>query len=226
MFPGTFLLPFGIFLAGWSAQRGWHWVVTDIVSDNWFEACMPRIVMRCSTLFRLQGHCMRGCWTDPRIPIDADIRSRYVHFACSVWYVSLTSIHSYRKFNAYISYSPRCCFVLPLSRRLRLPPVRASDVREAGVRKRRHHPRMSSHRPRVSCVRPLTYRSDYTPWDIDILLQHLYSPLLLWKYGQRIRASSRYAQKGQMRTPPSAPGASAPPPAQAVGEKKKAPETK
>lgn len=126
-------------------------------------------------------------------------------------------------YNVHISYSPRCSFIPPLSRGFRLPPVCSGDVRETGVRKRRHHPRMSGHRPRVSCVRPLTYHSDYTLRNhIDVSLKHFYSPVFLWKYGRRIRASSRYAHKGQMRSAPSAPGASVPPPTQAVGKNKQA----
>lgn len=31
LFPGTFLLPFGLFLAGWSAQNRLHWIATDVV---------------------------------------------------------------------------------------------------------------------------------------------------------------------------------------------------
>ncbi len=32
MFPGTFLLPLGLLLAGWAAQQKLPWIATDIVS--------------------------------------------------------------------------------------------------------------------------------------------------------------------------------------------------
>ena len=34
MLPGTFLLPFGLLLTGWSAQHHLHWIATDIVCIN------------------------------------------------------------------------------------------------------------------------------------------------------------------------------------------------
>lgn len=33
MIPGTIVLPFGLLLAGWSAQNHLHWIATDIVSN-------------------------------------------------------------------------------------------------------------------------------------------------------------------------------------------------
>ncbi|PPQ78471.1 hypothetical protein CVT25_011866 [Psilocybe cyanescens] len=33
LFPGTILLPFGLFLTGWSSQQRLHWIATDVVSD-------------------------------------------------------------------------------------------------------------------------------------------------------------------------------------------------
>ncbi|KAF8178937.1 MFS polyamine transporter [Pholiota molesta] len=158
MFPGTFLLPFGIFLAGWSAQRGWHWVVTDIGI-----ACVGAGLI-------------------------------LVFQSTQTYVVDTFTLHAASALAAVSFFRSLAGFGFPLF----APAMYAK----------------------------LGYGKGDTILACLAIGLGCPAPLLLWKYGQRIRASSRYAQKGQMRTPPSAPGAGAPPPAQAVGEKKKALETK
>ena len=34
MFPSTILMPFGLLLAGWAAEKKLHWIVTDIVGTH------------------------------------------------------------------------------------------------------------------------------------------------------------------------------------------------
>jgi len=34
MVPGTILIPIGLFMAGWAAEEHVHWIVTDIVSQQ------------------------------------------------------------------------------------------------------------------------------------------------------------------------------------------------
>lgn len=43
MIPGTIVTPFGLLLAGWSAQNHLHWIATDIVSN--LRPCISKSVL-------------------------------------------------------------------------------------------------------------------------------------------------------------------------------------
>ena len=92
-----------------------------------------------------------------------------------------------------IRYPRSCCSIVPsVSGWLWISVVRSGNVRKAGLRKRRYNSCLCSDRLRLPCVRPSIYR-----YQEGADRRRLFSPVLLWKYGKRIRMSSKYAYQGQ-----------------------------
>lgn len=54
MIPSAICMPLGLFLSGWAAQGGAHWIITDLVRD--FPTDIPTIAL----LTVIQGICFVG----------------------------------------------------------------------------------------------------------------------------------------------------------------------
>ena len=78
MVPGTILLPAGLIVTGWAAQKGVHWIVVDIVSAvSPHHSLADLISCPSGPLPRRRGH-------DPQLPVHPDVCHRCVHAACGV----------------------------------------------------------------------------------------------------------------------------------------------
>ena len=134
MVPGSFLLPAGLFITGWTARADVHWIAPDIgialvgAGTILNFQCIQTYVIDTFTL-----HAASGTSRDSASPLRLP--------ACCV--SRLTRVCSARRGD-----------VPALARGLRLPALRARDVQRAGVRQRRHDPRVLRDRRRHPFVRP------------------------------------------------------------------------
>lgn len=69
--PGTFLLPIGLFLAGWGAQERLFWLVPDIVSCS--SIVGPFTLQNNYRVSATLGLCVHRCRNYPYFPRNADI---------------------------------------------------------------------------------------------------------------------------------------------------------
>ena len=193
MVPGTIILPIGLFLSGWASQAKVHWIATDIVS---LFGLNPRVAFDSDRPFHFTGHRVSWRGDDPRVSSHADICCGCVHAARCIRYVP--RVHPFLRLNAngtfeISSFGSGIMFALP--RWVRLPAFRHPHVQQAWLREGRHYPRMrvySAWMPRVRFALPLRREpADFTP-----------RPFLFWKYGRRIRMSSKYAHKSPQQHHP------------------------
>ena len=78
MVPGTILLPAGLIVTGWAAQKGVHWIVVDIVSAvSPHHSLADLIFCPSGPLPRRRGH-------DPQLPVHPDVCHRRVYAARGV----------------------------------------------------------------------------------------------------------------------------------------------
>ncbi|KAF9472907.1 MFS polyamine transporter [Pholiota conissans] len=146
MFPGTILLPFGLFLAGWSAQQKLHWILTDIGIAS----------------------------------VGAGLI--LVFQATQTYVVDAFTLHAASALAAVSFLRSLAGFGFPLF----APAMYAK----------------------------LGYGKGDTILACLAIGLGCPAPILLWKYGRRIRASSKYAHKGQMHHQPVSSA-----PSQPAGEK-------
>jgi len=90
MVPATILMPIGMLIAGWGAEKHVHWIVPDIVSD-------PRLETEKNTLHDNHiraGHCNGRSGYDIEFRVDPDIYSRCIHDIRRIWWVHLLPVIS------------------------------------------------------------------------------------------------------------------------------------
>lgn len=74
MVPGALVLPIGLLLSGWAAEKRLHWIVTDIVGFSMGSL---------SSINQFPpGYDFGRGWNDFVLSIDAGVRGRYIHFVC------------------------------------------------------------------------------------------------------------------------------------------------
>ena len=81
--PGSVILPFGLLLSGWAAQKGLHWIATDIVSI--FSSFRSSSLDMCYV-----GNGLRWWWNDSVLPRNPDLCCRRLHVACGFWYMPMS----------------------------------------------------------------------------------------------------------------------------------------
>lgn len=82
MIPGTTILPIGLFLFGWTAQKHVFWLVPDIVS---FIPAIIMIICCGLTITTTPGNRPRRCRSHPLLPSNPNIRHRCIPSPRRIW---------------------------------------------------------------------------------------------------------------------------------------------
>ena len=176
MVPGTILLPIGLLWTGWSAREGVHWIVPDI------------------GIFVVGAGMILNFQTIQTYVIDAFT----LHAASGASPLSPLVIPSRGDASTDMEGGDSAGGgdVLPVARGVRLPAVRAADVRRARVRAGRHHPRVRRDRDWGASVR-LSFPPILLILILVLMLMGVWwhRPFLFWFYGERIRNASKYAKR-------------------------------
>lgn len=156
MFPGTILLPIGLFLAGWSAQAHLHWIATDIVRLKilTFDIQIQKILIILKKQFLgFSGDSVDWFSTDPSFPSNADLYHRCLYIACRFRFTTHTLLFIYA-FLIFFLYSTCSNGMSAVTNRLWISSFRSSHVRKTWIWEGRYDSCLSGYRIRVPRVRP------------------------------------------------------------------------
>ena len=85
MVPGTFMIPIGLLITGWTVEHKTHWIGPDIVSSSALH-----LGNYASDMYMLLGTGTFRWWSGCSIPRRSNIHSWLLRFARRFWWVSET----------------------------------------------------------------------------------------------------------------------------------------
>lgn len=150
--PGTFLLPIGLFIAGWGAQEKAFWLVPDIVG----MVIIVYVGVIVLNVFLGRDTRSSGLVSSSRSKACRRTSSTLSRSTPHPVSLRLPKILPSLLTDPLFSHSSGSSVLFPLARRLRLPAVRTCHVQGSRLRQGRHDSRRSSDRHRHPSVSHLT----------------------------------------------------------------------